>query len=101
MRYLRWVVLIGQLVLLALALALPRFDLPQTAFNEADAPINQATVVGVLGCRSALGELQAAATSTAALIRPCASKSTVARDLQREHYLHSRSLLSLLCTLLC
>ena len=102
MRRVRWLILIGQLILLALALAVPRVDVPQTAFDEADAPINQATVVVVLGCRSALGELQAAATSTSGLIGFLPSHWVPGLDSsQRREGPHSRSLLTLLCTLLC
>lgn len=101
MRRFRWGILIGQLVLLTLALAVPRVDIPQTAFNEADAPVNQATVIVVLGCRSALGELQAAAGATASLLHPALSHSGPAPDMQRPQHVRSHSLLSLLCTLLC
>ncbi|HKW26128.1 MAG TPA: hypothetical protein VJN48_10120 [Terriglobales bacterium] len=101
MRRFRWAILIGELVLLALALAAPRMDLPQTAFNEADTPVNQATSVVVLGCRSALTGLRAAASTPSAGHRIRHTHPAVAADLQPQQSLRSRSLLALLCALLC
>src|SRR5579864_5387508 len=101
MRRFRWAILIGELILLALALAVPRVDMPQTSFDEADAPINQATVIVVLGCRSALGELQAAARATTSLAEGSVSHSAVALNLHSSNSPRPHSLLSLLCTLLC
>ncbi|HEX6905255.1 MAG TPA: hypothetical protein VF154_01495 [Terriglobales bacterium] len=104
MRRFRWAILIGQLVLLALALAVPPMDLPQTAFNEADTPINQATVTVVLGCRSALSQLRSTAgtavTAVTAVRRPHLH-AAVALDLHQPAQPISRSLLTLLCTFLC
>lgn len=101
MRRFRWAILIGQLVLLALALAVPPMDLPQTAFNEADTPINQATVTVVLGCRSALSQLRSTAgTAVTAVGRPHLH-AAVALDLHQPAQPRSRSLLTLLCTFLC
>jgi hypothetical protein len=101
MRHFRWAILIGELVLLALALAAPRMDLPQTAFNEADTPVNQATSVVVLGCRSALTGLRAAATAPSIVLRIRQAHPALAAHLQTQRRLHSRSLLPLLCALLC
>jgi hypothetical protein len=102
MRRFRWAILIGELVLLAAALAVPRMDLPETTFNEADTPINQATVVVVLGCRSALTGLRSAATTTAAAVvhfyRTDAARADAFSPWQPAR---SGSLLALLCTLLC
>lgn len=101
MRRFRWAILIGQLVLLALALAVPPMDLPQTAFNEADTPVNQATVTVVLGCRSALSQLRSTAgTAVTAVSRPHLH-AAVALDLHQPAQPRSRSLLTLLCTFLC
>ncbi len=101
MRRFRWAILIGELILLAAALAVPRVDLPQTAFNEADTPINQATVLVVLGCRSALTGLRSAATTTAAVVhfsRTYAPREDASTQRQPTR---SGSLLALLCALLC
>lgn len=101
MRRFRWAILIGELVLLALALAVPRMDLPQTAFNEADTPVNQATSVVVLGCRSALTGLRAAASAFGAVPRIRQAHPPIAADFEPQQPLRSRSLLALLCALLC
>lgn len=101
MRRFRWAILIGELVLLALALAVPRIDLPQTAFNEADTPVNQATSIVVLGCRSALTGLRAAASTPSVVPRIRQAHSAIAADLQPQRPLPSRSLLALLCAFLC
>ena len=101
MRRFRWSLLIGELVLLALALAVPRMDLPQTAFDEADSPVNQATAVVVLGCRSVFTGLRAAATASNALPHVRQAHPAVAADLDPHQPLRSRSLLALLCALLC
>ncbi len=101
MRHFRWAILIGELVLLALALAVPRMDLPQTAFNEADTPVNQATSVVVLGCRSALTGVRVAASAPAIVSRIRHSHPAFATDLEPQQPLPSRSLLALLCALLC
>jgi len=102
MRRFRWTLLIGQLVMLALALAVPRVDVPQTAFNEADTPINQATVTVVLGCRSTLSQLRSAAGSAVtAVFRPHIQSAAVVLDLHQTEQPRSRSLLPLLCTFLC
>ncbi|HKW68909.1 MAG TPA: hypothetical protein VJP04_16560 [Terriglobales bacterium] len=101
MRLFRWAILLGELVLLALALAVPRIDLPQTAFNEADTPVNQATSVVVLGCRSALTGLRAAANAPSAAPRIRRAHPAIAADLEPQQPLRSRSLLALLCALLC
>ena len=101
MRHFRWGILIGELVLLALALAVPRLDLPQTAFNEADTPVNQATAVVVLGCRSALTGLRAAASARSVVPRIRPAHPALAADLQPQPTLRPRSVLALLCALLC
>jgi hypothetical protein len=101
MRYFRWAILIGELVLLALALAVPPVDLPQTAFNETDIPVNQATSVVVLGCRSALTGLRAAATTPSPVPRIRQAHPAIAADLEPQQPLRSRSLLALFCALLC
>jgi hypothetical protein len=101
MRRFRWAILLGELVLLALALAVPRMDLPQTAFNEADTPVNQATSVVVLGCRSALSGLRAAASASSAVPRTRQAHPAITADFEPQHALRSRSLLALLCALLC
>ena len=101
MRRFRWAILTGELILLALALAVPRMDLPQTAFNEADTPVNQATSVVVLGCRSALTGLRVAASTTSGAPRIRQAHPAIAADLQSQPPLRSRSLLALLCALLC
>lgn len=101
MRRFRWAILIGELVLLGLALAVPRVDLPQTAFNESDTPVNQATSVVVVGCRSALTGLRAAATALSAVPRIRQAHPSIAADLEPQQPLRSRSLLALLCALLC
>jgi len=101
MRRFRWAILVGELVLLALALAVPRMDLPQTAFNEADTPVNQATSVVVLGCRSALSGLRAAAGARSDASRIRQAHPAIAADLQPQQPLRSRSLLALLCAFLC
>jgi hypothetical protein len=100
MRLLRWAILIAELVLLALALAVPRMDLPQTAFNEADTPVNQATSVVVLGCRSALTGLRAAASRSSVVPRILQAHPAFAA-LQPQQPLRSHSLLALLCAFLC
>lgn len=87
--------------MLALALAVPRMDLPQTAFNEADTPINQATVMVVLGCRSALSQLHSAASAAVVTSSRPQTHSAVAPDLYQPAQPRSRSLLTLLCTFLC
>ena len=101
MRRFRWAFLIGELILLALALAVPRTDLPQTAFDETNTPVNQATVVVVLGCRSALSGVRAAATTSGPVQarRPATPADAAAYNGQQSP--RSRSLLALLCTLLC
>ena len=101
MRRFRWAILIGELVLLALALAAPPVDVPQTAFNEADTPINQATVMVVLGCRSALSQLRSTASAAVVTLSRRETQSAVALDLHQPQQLRSRSLLTLLCTFLC
>ncbi len=101
MQRFRWAILIGELILLAAALAVPRMDLPQTAFNEADTPINQATVLVVLGCRSALTGLSSAATATAAVVHSSRSYAAPADSSSQRLAARSGSLLALLCTLLC
>jgi len=101
MRRFRWTLLIGQLVMLALALAVPRMDVPQTAFNEADTPINQATVTVVLGCRSALSQLRSAAGSAVTAVFRPHIQSAVVLDFHPTEQPRSRSLLPLLCTFLC
>lgn len=101
MRRFRWAILIGELVLLAVVLAVPRIDLPQTAFNEADTPINQATVVVVLGCRSALTGLRSAATTTVEVVHSSRAYAAPADASGRPQPARSGSLLALLCTLLC
>ena len=102
MRHVRWAILIGELVLLALALAVPRADLPQTAFDEADAPVNQATVSVVLSCRTALTGVRAAATAISA-INPQPSRPSVsmaAYEMSPEPDLSRRSLPAFLSTFL-
>jgi len=101
MRLLRWAIPLGELVLLALALAVPRIDLPQTAFNEADTPVNQATSVVVLGCRSALTGLRTAVSVSNAVPRTRQAHPAITADFEPQHPLRSRSLLALLCALLC
>ncbi|HSB74124.1 MAG TPA: hypothetical protein VLC12_00660 [Terriglobales bacterium] len=101
MRHFRWAILIAELVLLALALAVPPVDLPQTAFDEANTPINQATVMVVLGCRSALGTLHSAAFGSFTPVRERKVHSFLRLFSDREHRPPTRSVLSLLCTLLC
>ncbi len=101
MRRFRWAILMGELVLLALALAVPRMDLPQTAFDETDTPVNQATSVVVLGCRSALTGVRAAASIPSAVPRIRQAHPAIAADLGPQQPLPSRSLLALLCALLC
>jgi hypothetical protein len=101
MRHFRWAILIGELALLALALAVPPMDLPQTAFNEADTPVNQATALVVLGCRSALTGLRAIASAPSAVPHIRQAHPAFAADLEPQQPLRSRSLLALLCALLC
>ena len=101
MRRFRWAILIGELVLLALALAAPPVDLPQTAFNEADTPINQATVMVVLGCRSTLSQLRSTASAAVVTLGRRETHAAVVLGLQQPEQLRSRSLLTLLCTFLC
>lgn len=101
MRRFRWTILIGELMLLAAALAVPRMDLPETAFNETDTPINQATVLVVLGCRSALTSLLSAATATAAVVHSSRAFAAPADASSQRQAARSGSLLALLCTLLC
>ena len=101
MQRFRWPILVGELILLAVALAVPRMDLPQTAFDEANTPINQATVIAVLGCRSDLTGLRSAATTAPAVVRP--RQIHLAPADASNHRQHSRSgpLLALLCSFLC
>lgn len=102
MRRVRWAILIGELILLATALAVPRADLPQTAFNEADTPVNQATVSVVLSCRSVLTQGRTAACAASA-VNPQSSRpfySGVAREMRREPDLSRRSLPAFLSTFL-
>lgn len=101
MRRFRWAILIGELVLLALALAAPPMDLPETAFNEADTPINQATVMVVLGCRSALSQLRSTVSTAVVTLSDRQTHSAVVLDLHQPQQPGSRSLLTLLCTFLC
>lgn len=101
MRHFRWAILIGELVLLAAVLAVPRTDLPQTAFNEVDTPINQATVVVVLGCRSALTGLRSVAIATIAVVHSSSKYAAAADASNQRQPARSGSLLALLCTLLC
>lgn len=100
MRQVRWAILIGELILLALALATPRVDLPQTAFNEADTPVNQATVSVVLGCRAALSQASAAATAISHVNPQASHPSVVAREISGEPDLSRRSLPAFLSTFL-
>lgn len=101
MRRFGWAILIGELILLAAALAVPRMDLPETAFNEADTPINQATVLVVLGCRSALSGQRSAATASAVVIHSSRSYAAPVDASSQRQAARSGSLLALLCTLLC
>lgn len=101
MRHFRWAILVGELILLALALAVPRMDLPQTAFDETNTPVNQATVVIVLGCRSALSGLHAAASTSGSVPTRRQASPAAATAYNRQQAPRSRSLLALLCTLLC
>ena len=101
MRRFRGAILITQLMLLALALAKPRMDLPQTAFNEADTPVNQATVSVVLRGRSALVGLRAATTAFATVLQSPQVHPVSKGKAEPPIPLRSCSLLNLLCTLLC
>jgi hypothetical protein len=101
MQRFRWPILVGELILLAVALAVPRMDLPQTAFDEANTPINQATVIAVLGCRSDLTSLRSAATAAQAVVRPRQIHPAPADASNHRHDLRSEPLLALLCTFLC
>jgi hypothetical protein len=101
MRRFRWAILMGELMLLALALAVPRIDLPQTAFNEADTPVNQATVSVVLGCRSAIVGLRSAATIFTAVVHTPQAYPVSKAESGPQLPLRSCTLLDLLCTLLC
>src|SRR5690348_10122005 len=101
MRHFRWAILVGQLILVALALAVPRIDVPQTAFNEADTPVNQATVIAVLSCRTALAGLRASASVATVVIQSRQTyPATVDGFIPRQHA-RSHSLLALLCAFLC
>lgn len=102
MRRVRWVILIGELILLTLALTLPRADAPQTAFNEADTPVNQATTSVVLSCRTALTQARAAASAVSAMSSQSSrsSYSKVSRETNREPDLSRRSLPAFLSTFL-
>jgi hypothetical protein len=100
-RRLRWVILIGELVLLAVVLVVPPLDLPQTAFNEADTPINQATVPVVLSFRSVFTSLCSAATSTSIIVPTGPTRSLIGPSLSSRPAPRSRSLLALLCMFLC
>lgn len=97
----RWILLIAELVMLVLVSVVPPVDLPQTAFNEADTPINQATVPVVLSCRTAISGLRAAASAARVSMRPQPTHSVNALRVLRPTSPHSRSLLALLCSFLC
>jgi hypothetical protein len=101
MRGFRWIILISELVMLALALAVPPVDLPQTAFNEADTPINQATVPVILSCRRALNEVATKAMPPGAPAQSQPARSVAKVEIQHQAHPLSRPLLALLCTLLC
>ncbi|HLK31564.1 MAG TPA: hypothetical protein VKT29_00660 [Terriglobales bacterium] len=101
MRRLRWIILIIELVMLGLVLVIPPVDLPQTAFNEADTPINEATVPAVLSCRAALTELRAAASAGISLIHPRPISYPASANVDRPAPSRSRPSLALLCTFLC
>lgn len=100
MRRVRWAILIAELILLALALAVPRPDLPQTAFDEADTPVNQATVSVVLSCRAALSEVRATATAISAVNPQPSRQFPVVRQTNCEPDLSQRSLPAFLSTFL-
>lgn len=102
MRQVRWAILIGELILLATALAVPRMDLPQTAFDEADTPVNQATVSVVLSCRSVLTQARTVACAIS-VANPQSSRpfySSIASEMRREPDLSCRSLPTFLSTFL-
>jgi hypothetical protein len=101
MRPLRWILLIAELIMLVLVSVVPPMDLPQTAFNEADTPINQATVPVILGCRRAISGLRAAGTTARLTIRPRFTHSAVVPDTPPAQSARSYSLLALLCSFLC
>ena len=100
MRRFRWILLIAELVMLAVVAVVPPVDLPQTAFDEADTPINQATVPVVLSCRLAITGLHSAAVSASPRIHPQPIRSA-AVDFHPQPSTRSRSLLTLLCSFLC
>jgi hypothetical protein len=100
MRRFRWILLIAELVMLAVVAVVPPVDLPQTAFDEADTPINQATVPVVLSCRLALTGLHSAAVSASPRIHPQPTRSATV-DFHPQPSARSRSLLTLLCSFLC
>jgi hypothetical protein len=100
MRRFRWILLIAELVMLAVVAVVPPVDLPQTAFDEADTPINQATVPVVLSCRLTLTGLHSAAVSASPRIHPQPTRSATV-DFHPQPSARSRSLLTLLCSFLC
>ena len=101
-RRLRWLVLVFELLLVALALAMPPVDVPQTAFNEGDTPVNEATVPVVLGCRAELPSLQTSAASAVGLSKRLLwDQTSVLASSATPQRSRCRSLLVLLCTFLC
>ena len=100
MRLARCVILVAELVLLALVLAVPSVDLPQTAFNEVDTPINQATVPVVVGYHLPVNGLHPIKTAPATL-RPRPAASRLVATSSYQHDARFRSLLALLCAFLC
>lgn len=101
MRRFRWLLLAAELVMLVMVSVVPPVDLPRTAFNETDTPINQATVPVVLSCRLALSGLHMAAVAVTVPIRSQSAPFAVVTGFHRTTSPRSSSLLALLCSFLC
>ena len=101
MRRFRWLLLIAELVMLVLVSVVPPVDLPQTAFNESDTPINQATVPVVLSCRVTISGLSSATATASPAIRQRLTQTAVMLESRPPQARPSRSLLALLCSFLC
>jgi hypothetical protein len=99
MKYLRWIIVTLGIGLVSLAAIVPRVDVPETPYDEADAPVNLATPVVVgINLRTPSMTLGAIPRERQEWWEPGIATHEVAL---KPGMRDSRSLLSLLCKFLC
>jgi hypothetical protein len=99
MKYIRWTIVIVGVWFVSMSSIVPRFDAPETAYNETDTPVNLTTpLVARTNLVMPAGHSVVISREQRVWREPGTTMFTVAPKPARRV---SHSLLDLLCTLLC